>query len=126
MLLAIFITAIAAIVPANKMPPREATAPEIALIRAGMREDLLDADSAKFARVAIYQSGKENGILFACGMVNAKNSFGGYAGFHVFWAPLVEMEGKLVTTGIIAFDRPKSPVGTLMCKRNGDMPLGGF
>lgn len=63
---------------------RPATEDEIALIRAAMQTDLLDADSAKFRDVK-HDVGDKGGVTF-CGLVNAKNSFGAYTGFKAFAA----------------------------------------
>jgi len=48
-------------------------------IETAVREMLKDPDSAKFKNISELPSGK------FCGEVNAKNSYGGYAGWKVFW-----------------------------------------
>ena len=47
-----------------------------------IRTKLKDADSAKFKNV-YFNRGKDR-VPVTCGLVNAKNSFGGYSGFEHF------------------------------------------
>lgn len=56
---------------------RDASKAEIEAIRKGMERDLLDAGSARFNSVKI----KGNKM---CGLVNAKNRMGAYAGYRAF------------------------------------------
>lgn len=60
---------------------RSATPAEIELAREGMQELLKDADSAKFRNVRF---GVGSSKATVCGDVNAKNTFGAYAGFTAF------------------------------------------
>ena len=53
---------------------RDATAKELAAIKAGLETSLKDAGSAKLQNVRF------KGETF-CGLVNAKNSYGAYAGY---------------------------------------------
>ena len=48
------------------------------VIQDGVLRDLKDPESAKFGRTKL--ANVEDGIEFVCGFVNAKNSYGGYAG----------------------------------------------
>lgn len=48
-----------------------------------VRATLKDPDSAQFRNVALFLN--ESGTGRVCGEVNAKNSFGGYTGFEVFY-----------------------------------------
>ncbi|KUM25201.1 hypothetical protein AU467_04260 [Mesorhizobium loti] len=54
---------------------------EQAAIKRGVSLQLKDPDSAKFGPIkAVPYPGVEEGVVLACGFVNAKNGFGGYAG----------------------------------------------
>lgn len=46
------------------------------------RAKLKDAESAQFRNVSAHKG--KDGVLCACGEVNAKNAFGGYGGFQRF------------------------------------------
>jgi hypothetical protein len=72
--------------PATKpaAPPQAATSAEdpfIAKAKARVKQQLLDADSARFQDVKVKIVGGKKGI---CGQVNAKNSTGGMTGFLPF------------------------------------------
>lgn len=58
-----------------------ATPEEIANAQAAISRQLLDAGSAQFKITTIRHLGKA--VVF-CGLVNAKNQFGGYTGFRQF------------------------------------------
>ena len=68
-------------------------APELdeKLLQAAFQGELKDADSAKF-RALRYKPEKEAGVWAMCGEVNAKNSYGGYAGFAPFLALVLKKE----------------------------------
>jgi hypothetical protein len=52
-----------------------------------VKRKLRDPGSAEFRKLIAYEPGE--GALVVCGEVNAKNGFGGYAGFEPFvWFPL--------------------------------------
>jgi len=70
--------------------PRAATPKEISAIRSSLERKLKDAPSARFEAVLV-----ENDNV--CGMVNAKNSMGGYAGYSPFFGMVtVDTTGKTV------------------------------
>jgi hypothetical protein len=56
----------------------------------GVKNSLKEPDSAKFQAIRYFE--KADGSQFACGLVNAKNSFGGYTGFQPFWASVVDLK----------------------------------
>ena len=62
------------------------------LLREAMADRLKDADSAKFKAVK-YAPAEAPGLWKMCGDVNAKNTYGGYAGFTRFYA-MVSKDGK--------------------------------
>jgi len=52
-----------------------------------VKRKLRDPSSAEFRNVNTYEP--EQRVLVVCGLVNAKNGFGGYAGYEAFvWFPL--------------------------------------
>ncbi|RUW24954.1 hypothetical protein [Mesorhizobium sp. M1E.F.Ca.ET.041.01.1.1] len=55
---------------------------EVAAIQRAVTLQLKDPDSAKFGPIKAvpFPGVKEGGVILACGLVNAKNGFGGYAG----------------------------------------------
>lgn len=54
-----------------------------------------DPDSAKFRYMRFIEAGKNNDTIggFVCGNVNAKNSYGAYAGFSPFYVA-IRMKSK--------------------------------
>ncbi|SEQ30162.1 hypothetical protein SAMN04488092_105203 [Thalassovita taeanensis] len=66
-------------------------------------EYLIDPYSADFRRVR-YGSNGDQSIIFACGLVNAKNRMGAYVGFTPFFAAfahpaLNESDASIVNAG---------------------------
>ncbi|MER8522711.1 hypothetical protein NKH56_25560 [Mesorhizobium sp. M1076] len=54
---------------------------ELAAIKRSVSLQLKDPDSVKFGPIkAVPYPGVQEGVVLACGLVNAKNGFGGYAG----------------------------------------------
>lgn len=92
---------------------RDATPKELAAIKAGLEMQLKDASSAKLQRVRV------KGEHF-CGMVNAKNSYGAYAGY----SPIMGMVFKDTTgkqlAAVIGLDSPD--ISRSECESKG-MPL---
>lgn len=79
-----------------------ANTPEIeAAAEGSARQRLKDPDSAQFKALKVFR--RDDDYIAVCGEVNAKNSYGGYAGFtpfvaHISWANLPE--GKHAYEGI--------------------------
>lgn len=61
-----------------------------AAIERAVKETLKDPDSAKFGEIRAGKS--RTGSINICGLVNAKNGFGGYTGMQAFMATLVESD----------------------------------
>jgi hypothetical protein len=55
-------------------------------VKSAVKEKLLDPQSAIFGPIETY--GKKND-LYACGTVNSKNTYGGYAGESVFYISII-------------------------------------
>jgi hypothetical protein len=82
--------------------PREPTEEERAVIEAGVKSKLRDADSAQFRGIKIGPDQKQT--LMACGEVNSKNAYGGYVGFSKFTAMLIQRDGKIAAAILIGID----------------------
>lgn len=86
------------------MPTPPATTPytlnesEISAVVRGVKSALKDPDSAKFGQMKASTEG--GGVKYVCGIVNAKNSFGGFIGDSPFVGVLgsLETEGKTLAT----------------------------
>ncbi|WP_288199052.1 hypothetical protein [uncultured Pleomorphomonas sp.] len=71
----------------------ELTADELALVEGAIKDRLLDPDSAKFkSPLAAYS---KDGFVVVCGLVNAKNGYGGYAGFAPYYGYLLRNSGNI-------------------------------
>ena len=74
--------------PAFANEPYKLTALETQQLEIGVREDLIDPESARFFDIEAVSS--SNGLVSVCGYVNAKNSFGGYVGKRAFFGSFRE------------------------------------
>ncbi len=84
-------------------------------IERSVKERLKDPDSAKFKHSKLVQTKKEGNIY--CGLVNAKNSFGGYTGFQPFQTYVAV--GTLGKTVAYTFSLENSDVILQLCAENG-------
>lgn len=95
-------------------PVRDATPKELAAIKANLELRLKDASSAKLQRVRV------KGEKF-CGLVNAKNSYGAYAGY----SPISGMVFKDTTgkqlAAVIGIGPPEDAIRQI-CEDDG-LPL---
>lgn len=64
--------------------PHELSGDEMQMVKDKVLSILKDPDSAQFKDIAASIAEEENGIVEACGYVNAKSSYGGYTGFQPF------------------------------------------
>lgn len=94
------------------------TASDNALIADAFERVLKDPDSARFP--VIYARKGQSGTIYYCGLVNSRNSFGGYVGNQPFYGM-----GNSQFVGIqsIGSDDIKSAVVAEMCRRHGFPPL---
>jgi hypothetical protein len=67
-------------------------------VEQAVREQLKDPSSAQFGPTSFFKD--TTGEMFACGSVNAKNSYGGYVGSTPFYASVSLING-VYTAGII-------------------------
>lgn len=70
--------------PGNPLPPTTLQTPEDAAVRNAIKGQIKDPESARFT--ALKAGRADDGSVLVCGFVNAKNSFGGYAGPRRFAA----------------------------------------
>ena len=98
-------TAMAALVPVAPSWPAGLTIEQAQEL---VRDNLRDPESARFRNV---QAGRLDGEDVVCGLVNAKNAYGGYAGFHAF---LVHEDGKVLMDSDADPDGLQGTVG-LIC-----------
>ncbi|MDF2621428.1 MAG: hypothetical protein K0S00_4087 [Xanthobacteraceae bacterium] len=79
--------------------PYGLSAAEIAAVESGVREDLKDPDSAKFSGFVATKE-PSSGMVTVCGYVNARNSFGGYAGKKLFYGLLAVPQINFIPIGL--------------------------
>jgi hypothetical protein len=87
------ITALVACSPSAQEPPLFAQA------RAAVQHQLVDPESARFEDMAVNARGN------VCGTVNARNSFGGYAGRTGFWYDPRSGEAAVAPVAVSGFGR---------------------
>lgn len=75
---------------------------------------LKDPDSARFP--VIYARIGQSGMIYYCGLVNARNSYGGYTGNQPFYGLGKPGFASILTIGS---DEVKSAVAVQMCQRAG-------
>lgn len=92
---------------------RDATPKELAAIKADLEMKLKDASSAKL------QSVRVKGDKF-CGMVNAKNSYGAYAGYSPIGGMVFKDTSGKQLAAVMSLDSPQ--VTREMCEQDG-LPL---
>ncbi len=73
-------------------PKRVLTAAEKTVLTAALSQSLKQPDAAQFKWMPIVLV-ERDGIIDYCGLVNGKNSYGGYTGFVRFYAQL-KFDGK--------------------------------
>lgn len=83
----------------KKATPYELSTEQIEAVERGIREDLKDPDSAKFARFAATRE-PGSGMITVCGYVNAKNSYGGYTGKQLFYGLLEFPQNNFIPIGL--------------------------
>lgn len=91
--------AMALLVPAARA--EELTEAQRRAVADAVRETLKDPDSANFKWLAVPATEIETDVggVFYCGLVNAKNSYGGYVGFQPYAAMLIRTKsGEWVAT----------------------------
>ncbi len=91
------------------LPARTATPDELEKIRASMKLKLKDDEGARYANVEVAERVGGNGSAQICGLVNAKNSYGAYAGYSAFnaaWMTFPQESGLKSEMLILSMDEP--------------------
>lgn len=98
---------------------REATPDEVSLVRDAIAERLRDPDSARLSKVVVSTTPQVEGLYVMCGMVNAKNAFGGYAGNSWFYGMLaMKPDGSKVAI-VLSVDPVNGPeVAAIQCQKD--------
>mgnify|MGYP006929489890 CR=1 FL=1 len=99
---------------ADVVVPATLTPGQIAAMHAAVRRVLKDPESGRFGEHRAGRGG--DGILVVCGLVNAKNSYGGYVGMKPFTGGFSGNEFKLAA---LASDEYEVPLAHQMCARRG-------
>jgi hypothetical protein len=89
---------------------------QLIAIQKAVRASLKDPESARFGSIGATKSDK--GVITACGMVNAKNSFGGYTGEKEFVGLVLEPHTDFVVQ-TIASDTDSTELTNGICSRIG-------
>lgn len=94
---------------------RPATDAEIVSVKAGMQDQLKDADSAKLRNVRVMS--EVYGLRTICGDVNAKNGYGAYIGYTTFLGTMDNQSGGGTVTTIIGIDEEVRGAASAVCER---------
>lgn len=101
-------------VMASSVQAKDFTAAQKEALKAAVKEELLDPDSARFT-LPPYKGGN-----IYCGLVNSKNSFGGYAGNAIFQAFVVSPTYFMIMgVGTADPESTSSQVYATACSNNG-------
>lgn len=77
--------------------PYHLSAADIVAVQKGVRERLKDPESSRFGGMGA--SKRRDGLIYVCGVVNARNSFGGYTGSQPFIG-LLQSDGIATRFGV--------------------------
>lgn len=97
------------------------------VVEKSVREALKDPESARFKWLPLADKSTERGAtksIVYCGLVNSRNSFGGYTGdvpFAVFlvWTERSELISGLVGIGLADRDSPRTKAILETCAKQG-------
>jgi hypothetical protein len=95
---------------------------ELEAIKTGVKTRLKDPQSATFGGILASDAGQ--GVKYVCGVVNAKNSFGGYTGDTVFLGLLASLHAQGTTIASFNMaemggDANESELVLRLCKHYG-------
>lgn len=100
--------------PLPQTAPVTLDAKQTAALHAGVRKVMKDPESARFGR---HVAGRDpEGTIVVCGMVNGKNSYGGYTGEKPYMAEI--KAGNVGVIGIGAVETEVSAYFTV-CRQQG-------
>ncbi|MCK1507194.1 hypothetical protein [Bradyrhizobium sp. 18] len=105
---------------------RELTPAEKATLSKGFAGGLKDPDSAKFQWTRVPKVLPADGMIDYCGLVNAKNSYGGYIGAQPFIGTIQVSKGKILTGAVGAVGDPTPMYREILPKMCRDKGLDPF
>jgi hypothetical protein len=91
-----------------------ATPKEEQAVLAALKSSLKDPDSAKISNVKVSAAGKT-----VCGLVNAKNSYGGYSGDSVFYVMVFAREAGDPVYAVVGVDSGRETGAATICAKDG-------
>jgi hypothetical protein len=106
---------------------RELTSIEKASLQNGLARTLKDPGSAQFKWLPVVVL-ERDGITDYCGLVNSRNSYGGYVGFQKFYAQLYKNQKGEFTRGeirLIASDNVMVIATNGACEQYGYIDFDG-
>ena len=88
------------------------------VIQDSVKGQLKDPESAMFKLPQVNEDGKPN---IYCGLVNAKNSYGGYTGYEPFVATLIRTDGEIKQSSAMLPEPTRYGIRAMisMCKKYG-------
>ncbi len=91
-----------------------------ASVRAAILARLKDPGSAQFGSMSAAKD-IESGVIYVCGMLNARNSFGGFTGNKFFTGALSDIPGltPIFMPLTIGGTQTDQEVAVATCRRNG-------
>ena len=103
----------------KRLPPIALDALQLAAIRRDVAERLRDPESARLKDI---KAGRDDKSILVCGLVNAKNGFGGYTGFTPFIGMMLETPTRLRFAVISIASSEAATVAVIkMCSGHGLM-----
>jgi hypothetical protein len=112
-------------------PKRDLTDAEKAALTPVLSRTLKDPGAAQYKWMPVVLT-ERNGITDYCGLVNGKNSYGGYTGFTGFYAQLIKDSNGQFTSGVLrAIEDPNRETNPLdprwlngICEKFGYIDFG--
>ncbi len=88
-------------------------------------KQLKDPGSAMFKWAPAFMPLLPDGVVVYCGLINAKNSYGGYTGFTPYIASLIFRSRKVAHAALIdaSVGGTHAEANLLMCEKSGYDPL---
>jgi hypothetical protein len=109
---------------ANPGPPPNPYAAEIKVVRQNLERDLFDPSSVQYRNVQrVHPEPAFPKVIIYCGEINAKNRYGGYAGFKRFSDFAMPLKPEQ-SPDIERPDIPGPPIGwSVFCKGKSGTPV---
>lgn len=102
-----------AVQPGEKLVTRELTPDEKSAIATIVADSMKDPDSTRIKWMPVVLR-RRDGITDYCGLVNARNSYGGYTGYSRFYGQLIaDADGRFTRMVLRAVGTPDFDLETL-------------